>query len=76
MYKKLSVAALVFTVAVVAFLAGTMYNSATAQPTPSTGKKWIGVVVEQYGANGVLSPYTYAIYDDNGVPKRVLVNNR
>ncbi len=46
MQKKLSTLALLCLVAVVAFLAGTMYSSATAT-TANSGKKYIGATTVQ-----------------------------
>lgn len=59
MQKKLSTLALLCLVAVVAFLAGTMYSSATAT-TANSGKKYIGVTTVNARDGSVI---IFAVYE-------------
>lgn len=69
MRNKFSIAVTVAAVAVVAFIAGTMFSQATAQlanPQPEGAKQppvCLGVVSEQWsGMEGKIFSLTYAVY--------------
>lgn len=67
MRKKLSTLALCVLVAIVAFASGTLYSSATARPSGSSGRKYIGVVAEPH-TNGAGRMFTnsYVVFEFNG----------